>query len=357
MSVINQMLKDLDQRQSQSEPLPESTLSAASYLSERRGDSRRFINIGLISILIFIMIASYFFYQPTVQTAINNKAADNLQSISEPSSEKLANQTIDSYPAPILAVETNAITKEPPESLMTVRGDKKEVELQTQAATNILSVSNSSVAEKVEPASVIKSLAVVDVNIRTSQLYRAAQKSIESSDYEKALGELQKALSLDASLHKARILRYSLLLQTQQLTGLEEQLKISITNWPAVYQYRQLQARILSQKGQQQSAFDLLAANVPRLQPKVKASLEFHALLAYLAQQTSNDAMAIRQYQLLLQQQSSRSEWWLGLAVSKERLGEKSAALRAYRQSISRPGLAQNVQQYAKQRIKILQGY
>ena len=67
--------------------------------------------------------------------------------------------------------------------------------------------------------------------------------------------------------------------------------------------------------------------------------------------------MAIEHYQLLLQHYPNRADWWLGLAVSEERQANKEAALQAYRQAIAKPGLTQNVSDYARQRIKILQGF
>ena len=91
--------------------------------------------------------------------------------------------------------------------------------------------------------------------------------------------------------------------------------------------------------------------------PPVSEATDFHALLAYVAQQLSNDQLASKHYQLLLQQQPGRADWWLGLGVSEERLGNKEVALQAYQQSIGKPGLSQSVREYARQRIKVLQGF
>ncbi|MCP4090147.1 MAG: MSHA biogenesis protein MshN, partial [Gammaproteobacteria bacterium] len=91
--------------------------------------------------------------------------------------------------------------------------------------------------------------------------------------------------------------------------------------------------------------------------PIVSEAPEYHELLAYVAQQLKKDRVAIKHYQMLLQQNANRADWWLGVAVSEDRLGNNQPALQAYQQAIDKPGLSFTVQAYARKRIKALQGF
>jgi len=114
-----------------------------------------------------------------------------------------------------------------------------------------------------------------------------------------------------------------------------------------------MKARLLLQQGLKAEAL----VELEKVVPQVTEAPEYHALLAYVAQQLGSDQLARKHYQLLLQQHPQRADWWLGLGVSEERLGNKSPALQAYQHATARPGLSLSVQQYAKKRIRILQGF
>ena len=91
--------------------------------------------------------------------------------------------------------------------------------------------------------------------------------------------------------------------------------------------------------------------------PAITEAPDYHGLIAYSAKQMGNMNLASKQYQLLLKNYPERADWWLALALAEEQLQRNASALRAYQQSLRFPGLAENIQAYAEQRIKALQGF
>jgi len=164
---------------------------------------------------------------------------------------------------------------------------------------------------------------------------------------------LNQSLELNANNHQARVLLLSVLLKLTHLEEMQTLLSTSLSQWSEVTEYRQMQARLYLQQGKQALAFTALDNDIP----PVSNSPDYHALLAYIAQQLKKDSLASHHYQLLLQFNNSRADWWLGLAVSEERVGNVSIALEAYNQSISQIGLSESVKNYARLRIKAIQGY
>ena len=91
-----------------------------------------------------------------------------------------------------------------------------------------------------------------------------------------------------------------------------------------------------------------------RTQPTITVDPEYHALLAALYQQAGQHVQAVSVYQRIVSARPAVAQWWLGLAVSLESLQESAQALNAYQQAWRLGGLSKTVRQYIAQRIESL---
>ena len=83
---------------------------------------------------------------------------------------------------------------------------------------------------------------------------------------------------------------------------------------------------------------------------------DFVSFRASLAEKIKRYDVARSDYRQLLESQPEESRWWLGYAVSLERLEENSGALQAYQRVASLGQLPQDVMQFVQQRIRFLAG-
>ena len=112
---------------------------------------------------------------------------------------------------------------------------------------------------------------------------------------------------------------------------------------PTSVNYAKLLAHGLLAKGDVAAAVDVLTANPPT----VEHDVGFHALLAALYQRLGRHADSVRSYQAILSQAPATGQWWTGLGISLAAQGEYRAAEAAFRRALGDQSLSQNLRQYA----------
>ncbi len=114
---------------------------------------------------------------------------------------------------------------------------------------------------------------------------------------------------------------------------------------------RLLAARVLQAQGQTSEALQTLKA----IMPSAQRNLDFYALRAALAQQVGDLSDAERSYRALLQAEPMAGRWWLGLAISQDKNGELAAISTAsYRRALLDKTLSAASRHFAEQRIQQL---
>ena len=115
-------------------------------------------------------------------------------------------------------------------------------------------------------------------------------------------------------------------------------------------QFRLLLARLQLEDGEQQQAITTLEQGLLR-QPQ---GADYLAFLAALYQREQHYEQSIAFYQRALSQQPQQSTWWMGLGISLEGAEKRSEARQAYRESLERKGLSPALQDYVQQRLREL---
>ncbi len=344
MSVINQMLKELDQRNAgnsagnnvRNNNASDNRFSTNYTVPESRNHFKKIVT-AIVVILILVSVYYFKFMHRSIISEREQQSAEHLEMIAEERAHQSTQQ---------VSTEDNPIGVQ--------QTEQKVVFEQTVVVDKTVedkAVETPSIIE--EQPRVVKSQRRLEPKAQAERLYKSARQKLDTNQYSDASVLLEQAIAIKPDFHNARILQFSILLQHQQFDSLRQQVDASLQLWPEVHEYRLMKARLLLQQGLKTEALVELEKNIPL----VTSAPEYHALLAYAAQQTQHDQLAKKHYQLLLQQQTNRSDWWLGLAVSEEKLGNTTSALKAYEHAVDRQGLSPSVLDYARQRIKVLQGF
>lgn len=113
---------------------------------------------------------------------------------------------------------------------------------------------------------------------------------------------------------------------------------------------RMVKARWYAQGDQLALGARLLAQNLP----EVAEHADYHALLASYYQQLGRYERAVERYSSLLESNPNQAPWWVGMAISLDRLTRYEDAALAYRQALALPSIPSSLAQFARQRLEQL---
>ncbi len=109
--------------------------------------------------------------------------------------------------------------------------------------------------------------------------------------------------------------------------------------------FRLMKARIHLTVGQTEQAFDALIPLADIL------NSEYQSILASSAQQIKNFDAAIKSYSILTKLEPQQGRYWLGLAIAYDSNSQFNEAIKAYQQTIEQGGLSNAAFNFAQQRL------
>lgn len=111
---------------------------------------------------------------------------------------------------------------------------------------------------------------------------------------------------------------------------------------------RVYRARLIVESGDYDSALTVLQTG---LVPQVEVSSDYYALLASVLQQKSRFSEAGEQYALLTTSYPQRGDWWIGRAICADQIGSSKQAMAYYQQAITCRNLNSQLKQFALQQL------
>ncbi|MFQ2908636.1 tetratricopeptide repeat protein [Aeromonas allosaccharophila] len=132
-----------------------------------------------------------------------------------------------------------------------------------------------------------------------------------------------------------------------RLTEARQLLEEGIRLDPQQADFRLLLARLAISEGQQQQALGWLSG----YQPDLASNMDYYATWAGLTQELGQNADAAALYVKLLRQQPDQGRWWLGLGVAEDGQGHSQRALDAYRNALLHGNLGEASTNWLEQRI------
>ncbi|MDH5190945.1 MAG: tetratricopeptide repeat protein [Gammaproteobacteria bacterium] len=181
--------------------------------------------------------------------------------------------------------------------------------------------------------------------------YQSAVRQLKDGYFSLALQSLKECLDVDPKHITARDLFANLLVRNQRMDEALTVLSDGIELYPYQLEFIQLYARVLAEKGLVEPALQMLE----RISPDVATQADYHALRATLYQQLGRYDRAIVIYQDVLRVKPDRGRWWMGLALSLEAKGDHKSALNAYRNVTLTSDLNYRMKTFAEQKVKELE--
>ena len=183
---------------------------------------------------------------------------------------------------------------------------------------------------------------------RADDLYRQAENNFENPlavSY-----KLEQALNLDPRHLKARLLLAKTLHSQGQADKTGEFLDQSLALFPDNLQFINTRAQLFLQQKNPDGALRILQ----RIDLANSSNETYLSLLAAAYQQLQSFTNAAGIYQKLVSVNPEKAENWLGFALAQEKLGNAKLAREAYQQALGKNTLQPSVASYVKQRLSEL---
>lgn len=176
---------------------------------------------------------------------------------------------------------------------------------------------------------------------------RKATTALAKGDMRGAQDNYYQVLAHDPHNQGAREQLAALLYGEGRLNEANQVLEEGLRLEPQQADFRLLLARVAISAGDRQKALDWLAG----YQPELAANLDYYATWAGLTQELGQNAKAADLYVRLLRQQPDQGRWWLGLGVAEDGQGHRQQALDAYRNAQLHGNLGEASSQWLDERI------
>jgi MSHA biogenesis protein MshN len=181
--------------------------------------------------------------------------------------------------------------------------------------------------------------------------YRKSVTSWQQERLAEAQEGFEAALNLVPEHHSARQGLVSLLVRAGRFSEAERVLQEGVTLAPAQTGFTVTLARLQADRGDNARAIATLQAGLRYAQ----GNPDYLAFLAALLQGQGRHEEAIEQFQSALRARPSLGVWWLGLGMSLQAVNRTADAQEAYRLARTSNNLPPELAAYAEQRLRQLQ--
>lgn len=366
MSVVNQMLKDLEDRQAD-----EQGVSAVYHPSpETKSNRSSTVIIILLVLLLLIATGAVVVWLMQSQSSTNNTITADTAG-PEQSLEAAKPMVVRSSPE--IVVETPAEQTRAEQPAEAVQNDVNEADVvdEQEALSSVavettppapdVSVVSTMIPDEPESTSVeepetapppVFSKQSASQRESSLSLREQAQIAVRAGQDQQAINLLEKLLATEQNNVAVRKKLAALLFSQGNALRSQSVLEQGIALSPTDASQRLMLARLLEQQSQLEAAFNALETE----QPLQGVNAEFLGYRAGLADRLQNYSAAFDDYRSLTQSQPYQAKWWLGLGIASERTQRPQMALLAYRQAASLGQLSADVQRFIQQRISVLVG-
>lgn len=392
MSLVNDMLRDLDQRRKSSDSAGATVklMPASDHKVEKNNKSLLIMLLGLV---VIVAALAWFWFQQTAtvtdrQLDIQPRVVSNGSAVS---AENTATSESVSEEIPagqaVAEVEAEAETTAQPSQSPGINAEEPATDpasiLQQAVAANSSSVLNEEAISPASEAAVAPASSgstrenisqpgqteteTVDIRNQTAveNVKNEAQMSPEDLDtlaVQEALrmiannnvtgayAHLEQHIINNRYAHQSRETYAKLLMNDGELLAAYNLIESGMQLAPNHPGYKKVKARILIADGQINEAVSLLS----RRAPDISQDVEYHEILATALLASRDFEGAALSYTSLVQQDQNQGKWWYGFAASHDSMGNNDAAIQAYRRALQQGNLSPNLRRRSQERLTAL---
>ena len=363
MSVLNNTLKAIEQRQDTAEHGLEPTVAL------RQGrDMPRVLGYCLAAVLAVGLVAAAYLLIPQRQSEplrplavaaapqqVKTQKGASPQPLSVTSnSQEPTLEVVEQHVREVAAPKVEAASQ-PQQAIASVTNKSIPSALSTPSlaqASSAQTLKGETAEERENKPVVIKSL---NPEQRAERWFVQGQQSLNYGMMDEAISQFEQALALAPDHVQARTLMAATLYGQSRVEDAYALLIKGLERQPAMLKWRVLIAKMATE--QQQYARVLAVLDQPQDTLALQAdNNDYWILKGTAARQLQQDQIARDCFTLLVQRQPTVAKWWLALAGSEEALGASEQAKEHYGKAIRLGGLSKAAQEYARARYISLQG-
>ncbi len=355
MSIINQMLRDLDKRGAASN---EQDAASGHLPVRKRGLDARLV--AVLSVLVlggglagYWMVANVLNKEPPAIVAMTPPVAVQEAPVAAPEPEPVADAPVVEAagrvaPEPLF-VEPIAKPEPVPPELKPVMAVSTAPTARPPVAPKLIesppvSVPDPTPAPMMAESSVVKKPTELTPEAEAQQLYEDAQALRHAGKVDAAMGKYRLALERYAGMRSARVQLARLLQSSGQSDAAFSLLKAGYDQKPddglAI-----TVGRLLVDQGRREEALSWLEHGRDGLRPAD------HALMGALLSQTLRYEAAVKSYQRALAADPNQGGWLLGLGLAQEAMGRIEEAHATYRNALERGEFKPDVVKFLRQKL------
>ncbi|MCD6055344.1 MAG: tetratricopeptide repeat protein [Gammaproteobacteria bacterium] len=358
MSLINQVLKDLDKRRRHGEssadkgiPAGVEELSTPRALSNKSLGKFSFSTLGrwvlLLLLGILIGILTWQYLPSAKRWGLSVLGVQSRQEAEAKSTLETQYQLLETV------LEQAAKPQQQGNHLLTLAATEQLVDTleKTDDSSNPLPTPSSKTAVVELVSDLVKKTRELTPLERATQSYAQALRMAEHHDIAGATTLLQQVLDEIPEFQDARETLAAIYIQQKDTLKANELLEAGLAIDPDYPRFVSLQARIQVAEGKLSQALAMLS----NLSPPVSEYPDYYAFLAALHQQNGDYLVSAKIYDELSAIQPDNGLWWLGKAIGLNAAGQPQEALKAYRHAQISANLTPPLRAYIDEQIKSLE--
>ncbi len=346
MSVINQMLIELDKRGAAQPPQQDAVRAVVVARKHRYGW------YALAGVILLVAIAAWLNDRQYLQPGLHTVKTVTVAVPPAQSAQLASRVAAIAQPVPASAVFASGVAQsEDAASAIPAAPTTAEhmVPVRPLAALQVVSaVAAAKANDSARAPSVLsKQLKPESVQQQAENAFRKGNRLLQQGKAAEAIDAYTEALRLDSGHAQAREALVATLIQGKRNAEAEQRLQDTLHENPAQPHFAMLLARLQVERDAVTVALDTLENGLPyaRKQP------DYEAFLAALLQRQNRKEEAVAHYQAALQIEPDNGIWLMGLGISLQALARNEAALAAYRKASTTNDLSVELREFVRQRI------
>jgi len=372
MSVINQMLMDLERRRASGEERKRIPTHVRALPGDPDGARSRLPVIAGAAVIAALAIGGWWWTArlPAAPAATANVVAAAPVIVVPVATAPAAAPVAQQEAVELIAQRMSLDLANVPEAMVSTP-DGKPSGLATAAVISrpdSVAVAEPALprAERAAPVPAVKKAEPAAVSIAPPQAEIAKKvreqtpRQRADTEYAKGVAALQRgrrgeaqaafeaALQIDPVHHAARQALVGVLLDARKLADAAQLLQAGVQLAPEQFGFAMALARLQMERGE----LDAAAQTLSRSLSYADSSADYIAFYAGLLQRQQNHVEAIEQFQRALRLRGNTGVWLLGLGVSLDALGRRDDAMEAYRRANATGNLSPELRAFAEQRLR-----
>ena len=361
MSLINQMLRDLDRRKGE-RPAGGAVPPACRRPAPRRSPG---LILAFVAVAALAAVAGWLAWEQyagngPARNASTSAAQTPVAAVPTPVTPPPATTPAPARPSPAARPERQPApipprppAKPAPTAPVVEPAPVRKAEAPPRERPPVVAASPSRAttppADETRAAgSVRKSARPVTSLQRAEEHYRRAYTLLSRGQVEAGEAALRQALAADAGHDKARELLALVMVRAGRYVEAGELLREGLAIHPGNRQQVQILAQVLDHQGRTAEAVQLLERHRP---VEVAVDPDMVALLAAYYRKQKRHAEAADLYRRLTAARPDNGLWWIGLGLSLEALARPEAARKAFRKARATGSLTAPLRKFVAERL------